>query len=80
MCRIRLLEFIIIKSNYFHNAQKGECFKIIQKLFALVRERIVVRQHANIDFAHYYAVAKCHFEGSEQKLTFCKMTFRKRNS
>jgi hypothetical protein len=29
---------IIIESNYFQNAQKGECFKIIQKAFALVRE------------------------------------------
>jgi hypothetical protein len=29
-------KFIIIKSNYFQNAQKGE---IIQKAFALVRER-----------------------------------------
>jgi hypothetical protein len=51
-------EFIIVKSNYFQNAQKCECFlddfealvreidvralvlqKIIQKAFALVRER-----------------------------------------
>jgi hypothetical protein len=39
------LEFIIMKSNYFQNVQKRECFladlkkKIIQKAFALVRER-----------------------------------------
>jgi hypothetical protein len=29
-------DFIIIKSNYFHNAQKGECF--LDDFEALVRE------------------------------------------
>jgi hypothetical protein len=28
---------------------------------------------ANIDFAHYYAVAKCNFEGSEFKNTYFKI-------
>jgi hypothetical protein len=47
-------------------------FKTIQKAFALVRERRFralvlqngLRPHSS---AHYYAVAKCHFEGSEYK-------------
>jgi hypothetical protein len=56
-------EFIIIKLNYFQNAQKGKCFlddfealvpeidalvlKIIQKTFAQVRERRCVRTSAS---------------------------------
>jgi hypothetical protein len=53
---------IIIKSNYCQNAQKGECF--LDDFEALVREidvRALVLQNclrpANIDFAHYYAIA-----------------------
>jgi hypothetical protein len=43
---IELKQFIIIKSNYFQNAQKGECF--LDDFEALVRERrfrALVRQN-----------------------------------
>jgi hypothetical protein len=36
---MELIEFIIIKSNYFQNAQKGECFLDDFEAYALVRER-----------------------------------------
>jgi hypothetical protein len=37
---LRKPQFIIFKSDYFQNAQKGECFfSIFQKAFSLVRER-----------------------------------------
>jgi hypothetical protein len=46
-------DFIIIKSNYFQNAQKGVSF--LDDLEANLRTRLTV------------AVAKCHFEGSKFK-------------
>jgi hypothetical protein len=46
-------DFIIIKSNYFQNAQKRKCF--LDDFESLVRSRLTL------------AVAKCHFEGSEFK-------------
>jgi hypothetical protein len=44
-------DFIIIKPNYFQNAQKGQCF--LDDFEGLVRETV--------------AFAKCHFEISEFK-------------
>jgi hypothetical protein len=50
-------QFIIIKSNYFQNAQKGECF--LDDFEAPVRVR-----------GYYCGHEMCHFEGSEfKKLT-----------
>jgi hypothetical protein len=50
-------DFIIIKSNYFQNAQKGQCF--LDDLEAQnLRSRLTV------------AFAKCHFEVSEFKKNF----------
>jgi hypothetical protein len=54
-------DFIIIKSNYFQNAQKGQCF--LDDFEALnsvrnLRSRLIV------------AFAKCHFEVSEFKKKF----------
>jgi hypothetical protein len=46
-------DFIIIKSNYFQNAQKREYF--LDDFEALVCSRLTL------------AIAKCHFEGSEFK-------------
>jgi hypothetical protein len=37
-------------------------FTIMEALVKMACDRIVVLEH---QFAHYYAVAKCHFEGSE---------------
>jgi hypothetical protein len=47
-------QFIIIKSNYFQNAQKGECF--LDDFEAPVRVR-----------GYYCGHEMCHFEGSEFK-------------
>jgi hypothetical protein len=62
-----------------------ESFKTIQKAFALVRERrfrALVRQNGLRSHcsAHYYAVAKCHFEGTEfkKKLILTFLSFRKK--
>jgi hypothetical protein len=45
---IELIEFIIIKSNYFQNAQKGECF--LNDFEALVHEidvrALVLQNHS----------------------------------
>jgi hypothetical protein len=49
---IELIEFIIIKSNYFQNAQKGECF--LDGFEALVRERrfraLVLQNHPKSNY------------------------------
>jgi hypothetical protein len=45
-------DLIIIKSNYFQNAQKSECF--LDNFEALMHKST-------------FAVAKCHFEGGELK-------------
>jgi hypothetical protein len=63
-------DFITIKSNYFQNTPKGECF--LDNFEGLVGERrfrALELQNCPlphcVDFARYYVVAKCHFEGSE---------------
>jgi hypothetical protein len=57
-------EFIIIKSNYFQNAQKGECF--LDDFEALVRER-------------RFGALCGHLEGSEFKIVICTSISRPRN-
>jgi hypothetical protein len=54
-------DFIIIKSNYFQNAQKGQCF--LDDFEALVRE-IYVRG------VNCCVFARCHFEVSEFKKSY----------
>jgi hypothetical protein len=51
-------DFIIIKSNYFQNTQKGQCF--LDDFETQVREI-------------YVAFAKCHFEVSAFKNTITKL-------
>jgi hypothetical protein len=60
-------DFIIIKSNYFQNAQKGQCF--LDDFEAVVRE-IYVR----------VAFAKCHFEVSEFKIVLLGTKYFGRHS
>jgi hypothetical protein len=55
-------EFIIIKSNYFQNAQKNECF--LDDFEALARER---RFHALVLQNHLKSIGL--FEHSENNLT-----------
>jgi hypothetical protein len=65
---------------YFHSLSSQIIFRLLKKAddfeaFALVRERrfpalvlqnvLGPQQCANIDFAHYDAITKCHFEGSK---------------
>jgi hypothetical protein len=69
---MELIEFIIIKSNYFQNAQKGESF--LDDFEALVRE-IVVRALVlqNHPKSIRTSASKGHFEGSEFKIIFASV-------
>jgi hypothetical protein len=57
-------DFIIIKSNYFQNAQKGQCF--LDDFEALVG----ARSGRNLRSRLIVAFTKCHFEVSEFKKIF----------
>jgi hypothetical protein len=63
---IELIEFIIIKSNYFQNAQKAIALVRERRFPALVRQN-GLRPHSSAD-------SKCHFEGSEFKNAFSNVT------
>jgi hypothetical protein len=69
-------QFTVIKSNYFQNVQKGECF-LERRFRALVLQNdpksIRTNELTSISrtsASKCYAVAKCDFEGNEFKNVF----------